>query len=99
MQLKPVVTVGSIEPRIFKKNFYLPGIPIVIKDLSKDWPAVSKWNWDYFKQLVGNKKVPLYNNVKSDAYRPVNKEKEKNIRKCREGDDCKLIRNEPLSYS
>ncbi len=73
MLLKPVVTVGSIEPRIFKKDFYLPGIPIVIKDLSKDWPAVSKWNWDYFKQLVGNKKVPLYNNVKSDAYTPVNK--------------------------
>ena len=72
MQLKPVVTVGSIESRIFKKDFYLPGIPIVIKDLSKDWPAVSKWNWDYFKQLVGNKKVPLYNNVKSDAYTPVN---------------------------
>jgi hypothetical protein len=73
MQLKPVTTVDFIEPGVFKKNFYYPGVPIVIKDLSKDWPALTKWNWDYFKQLVGTKKVPLYNNVKSDAHTPINK--------------------------
>jgi hypothetical protein len=72
MQLKPVVTVDSIEPEVFRKEFYQPGIPVVIKDLSKNWPAFSKWNWDYFKQLVGEKRVPLYNNVKSDAYTPIN---------------------------
>jgi len=73
MRLRPVTTVDSIEPSDFKKHFYQPGVPIVIKDLSKDWPATNKWNWDYFKQLVGEQKVPLYNNVKSDAYTPVNK--------------------------
>mgnify|MGYP003042815192 FL=1 len=73
MQLNPVTTVDSIEPGVFKREFYLPGTPVVIKDLSKDWPASAKWNWDYFKQLVGDKKVPLYNNVKSDAYTPINK--------------------------
>jgi hypothetical protein len=72
MQLKPVVTVDSIEPEVFKKEFYTPGIPVVIKNLSKNWPAYTKWNWDYFKQLVGDKKVPLYNNIKSDAYTPIN---------------------------
>jgi hypothetical protein len=72
MQLKPVVTVDSIEPDVFKKEFYTPGIPVVIKDLAKRWPAYTKWNWDYFKELVGDKKVPLYNNVKSDAYTPIN---------------------------
>ncbi|MBS1577610.1 MAG: cupin-like domain-containing protein, partial [Bacteroidetes bacterium] len=72
MQLKPVVTVDSIEPEVFKKEFYTPGIPVVIKNLSKSWPAYTKWNWDYFKELVGNKRVPLYNNIKSDAYTPIN---------------------------
>ena len=72
MQLNPVVTVDDIEPGIFKKEFYTPGIPVVIKNVSKNWPAYSKWNWDYFKQFVGDKRVPLYNNVKSDAYTPVN---------------------------
>jgi Cupin-like domain len=73
MQLKPVTTVETIDPEVFKKEFYDPQIPVVIKNLAKDWPAYSKWNWNYFKELVGDKRVPLYNNVKSDAYTPINK--------------------------
>lgn len=73
MQLKPVATFDTLDPETFKKDFYEPGIPVVIKNLSKDWPAFNKWNWEYFRQLVGHKKVPLYNNVKSDAYTPINK--------------------------
>lgn len=72
MQLEPVATFDTIEPSVFKKEFYEPGIPVVIKNLAHAWPAYSKWNWDYFKQLVGDKKVPLYNNIKSDAYTPIN---------------------------
>jgi hypothetical protein len=72
MQLKQVPTVDTIDPEVFKKEFYEPCLPVVIKNLSKDWPAYTKWNWDYFKQLVGDKRVPLYNNVKSDAYTPIN---------------------------
>src|SRR5437868_13832926 len=72
MKLKPITIVADIDPEIFRKQFYEPAIPIVIKDLSKSWPAYTKWNWDYFKKLVGDKTVPLYNNVKSDAYTPIN---------------------------
>ncbi len=72
MQLKPVATFDTIDPEVFKKDYYHPGVPVVIKNLSHNWPAFSKWNWDYFKELVGEKKVPLYNNVKSDAYTPIN---------------------------
>ena len=35
MQLKPVTMVDTIEPSDFKNKFYLPGVPIVIKNLSK----------------------------------------------------------------
>lgn len=73
MQLKPVATFDDIDPEVFRKEFYEPGIPVVIKNLSREWPAATKWNWDYFKQLVGDQRVPLYNNVKSDAYTPINK--------------------------
>jgi hypothetical protein len=72
MHLKPVATFDTIEPEVFRKEFYEPGVPVVIKNLSHGWPAFTKWNWDYFKGLVGDKKVPLYNNVKSDAYTPIN---------------------------
>lgn len=73
MLLKVVDTVDSITPEKFKREYYEKGSPLVIKDLSKEWPAYTKWTWDYFKQIVGDKKVGIYNNVKSDAYTPINK--------------------------
>lgn len=73
MLLKAVDTVDLITPEKFKKEYYETGKPLVIKNLAKDWPAYNKWNWEYFKQIVGDKQVGIYNNVKSDAYTPVNK--------------------------
>ena len=72
MQLKAVDTVDTISPEDFKKNYYEPMKPLVIKNLSKDWPAYKKWTWDYFIDIVGDKEVGVYNNVKSDAYTPIN---------------------------
>ena len=72
MKLHSVDTVTSISPEDFKEHYYKKNIPLVITDLSKQWPAHKKWNWDYFKQIVGEQKVGLYNNVKSDAYTPIN---------------------------
>lgn len=73
MILKTVTVVNDISPADFKSNYYQPQIPIVIKNFAKQWPAYTKWNWNYFKSIVGNEKVGIYNNVKSDAYTPINK--------------------------
>jgi hypothetical protein len=73
MLLQPVERVTSIEPDLFKSQYYDPSRPLVITDLSKSWAARDKWNWTYFKQLVGDKRVGIYNNTKSDAFTPINK--------------------------
>ncbi|GMV78734.1 MAG: hypothetical protein AMXMBFR79_18640 [Chitinophagaceae bacterium] len=73
MQLQAVDVVSNISPEDFKQKYYNTATPVVIRDLAKQWPAFTKWNWDYFKELVGNQKVALYNNIKSDAYTPINK--------------------------
>jgi hypothetical protein len=73
MQLKPVEKVASIDPETFKRDYYEAAKPLVITDLSKSWAARDRWNWDYFKQIVGDKEVGIYNNTKSDAYTPINK--------------------------
>jgi hypothetical protein len=70
MQLQAVPTVDTIEPQHFYEQFYLTQQPVVIKEMAKGWPAYHKWNWAYFKDLVGDQKVGLYNNIKSDAYTP-----------------------------
>jgi hypothetical protein len=72
MQLHKVDRVGSIRPEDFRDQYYTQMKPLVITNLSKQWPAYQKWNWDFFKSIVGNVKVGLYNNIKSDAYTPIN---------------------------
>ncbi|HEY6160075.1 MAG TPA: cupin-like domain-containing protein [Bacteroidia bacterium] len=73
MQLQPVDTYEHLGPSEFRRKYYEPGLPVVIKSLAKGWPAYDKWNWEYLKKIAGEKKVGIYNNVKSDAYTPVNK--------------------------
>lgn len=73
MNLQPVDKMGAISPKEFRNNYYDTMTPVVLTELAKDWPAYTKWTWDYLKELVGNVRVPLYNNVKSDAYTPINK--------------------------
>lgn len=72
MELIAIDKVERISPEDFKKNYYNTMTPLIITGLAKTWPAYTKWNWDYFKEMVGNEKVALYNNVKSDAYTPIN---------------------------
>lgn len=72
MQLQAVDTVDNIAADDFKKNYYNTMKPLVIKNISKEWPAYKKWTWDYFIDIVGEKEVGVYNNIKSDAYTPIN---------------------------
>ena len=72
MLLQPVDVAGDIDPRRFKGEYYEKGRPLVLRDLARSWPAYSKWDWSYLRGMVGHKRVALYNNVKSDAYTPIN---------------------------
>jgi len=72
MNLQPVDRVMTIEAREFRANYLDKMKPLVMTDLAKQWPAYEKWNWDYFRAVVGDQKVGVYNNIKSDAYTPIN---------------------------
>jgi len=72
MLLSTVPAVDEIDPDDFKIHYLDMQKPVVIKKLATKWPALTTWNWNYFKQLIGDKKVGLYNNTKSDVYTPVN---------------------------
>jgi hypothetical protein len=72
MQLQAVPTFETLDPQVFKDEFYTPQIPVVIRSFAKEWPAYTKWNWKYFKDKVGDQRVGIYNNIKSDAYTPIN---------------------------
>lgn len=73
MQLASIDKFEDISSADFQNNYYNPMKPLILTGLAKKWPAYAKWNWDYFKEVVGNTEVGVYNNIKSDAYTPVNK--------------------------
>jgi hypothetical protein len=70
--LSAVDVVDTITPEDFKNNYLKPRRPLVIKNLTKTWPARDKWTPEYLKQAVGNKIVPLYDNSKADPSKPIN---------------------------
>ncbi|WP_038032721.1 cupin-like domain-containing protein [Thermonema rossianum] len=61
--LHPVERISVKEKERFHEEFLKPNKPVIFKDLSHDWPAYTKWTYDYFKQLAGHVMVDLYNNL------------------------------------
>jgi hypothetical protein len=94
MQLKQIDKVESIGPENFRERYYEPMKPLVITGMARKWPAYTKWNWDYIKSLVGEVKVGVYNNVKSDAHTPINSADNY----MRFGDYIDMIRNGPAEW-
>ena len=73
MQLRSLPVLDAPDAESFKRDFYLPQLPCIIKNFKHVQVAKEKWNWDYFKSIVGEQEVGVYNNIKSDAYTPINK--------------------------
>jgi hypothetical protein len=73
MHLASIDKFEDISLTDFQNNYYNPMKPVILTGLAKKWPAYKKWNWDFFQEVVGNTEVGVYNNIKSDAYTPVNK--------------------------
>jgi hypothetical protein len=71
-KLSAIDVVDTISPGDFKTKYLNPRKPVVIKDLTNNWPALTKWTPEYLKQVVGNKVIPLYDNSKADPAKPIN---------------------------
>ncbi|WP_297762530.1 cupin-like domain-containing protein [uncultured Muriicola sp.] len=60
MKLIEIPRVTTLTKDQFLKDYLRPQRPVVIEKYTEDWPAYSKWNFDYIKEIAGEKKVPLY---------------------------------------
>jgi hypothetical protein len=70
--LSPIDIVNDISKEDFEKNYLNTRKPLIIKNMSKTWPAYDKWTLDYMKTVVGDKTVPLYDSSKADPSKPIN---------------------------
>lgn len=65
IQCFPVDRVASISKDDFLRLYKKSAKPLVIKDLTQNWPAREKWSVDYFKSRVGDTMVPLYDSERA----------------------------------
>ncbi len=94
MNLQEIPRVKTITKAEFIKNYFRPQRPVVIERFVEDWPAFSKWNLDYMKQVAGEKTVPLYDD------RPVSHKDGFNEphAKMKMADYVDLLKREPTRY-
>lgn len=71
-ELTPIDVVHDISKEDFEKNYLSARRPLIIKNMSKNWPAYEKWTLDYLKTVVGDQTVPLYDSSKADPSKPIN---------------------------
>lgn len=58
----PVPRVKNISKADFIEQYYKPQKPVLIEDMTKNWPAYQNWKLDYIQERSGEQIVPLYNN-------------------------------------
>ena len=89
--LSPIDVVDHISKEDFEKNYLKPRKPLIIKNMTRSWPAYDKWNLDYMKSAVGDQVVPLYDSSKADPSKPINA----SAAEMKFADYIELIRNTP----
>lgn len=90
-ELTPIDVVSDISKEDFEKNYLNARRPLIIKNMSKNWPAYEKWNLDYMKTVVGDRTVPLYDSAKADPSKPINA----SAAEMKFADYIELIKNTP----
>ena len=94
MYLQEVPRVSKISREAFLEEYFKPQKPVVIENATEDWPAYTKWNLDYMREVAGEKIVPLYDD------RPVQHEDGFNEphAKMRMAEYIDLLKREPTRY-
>jgi hypothetical protein len=60
LKLTEIERVKTISKADFYNLYVKKQKPVVVEQLTADWPAYEKWNLEYIKQVAGDKTVPLY---------------------------------------
>jgi hypothetical protein len=94
MELREIERVKTITKKDFYNTYFKTQTPVVIERLIDDWPAYSKWNLSYIREIAGDKIVPLYDD------RPVSHKDGFNEAhtKMKMSDYIDLLESQPTNY-
>lgn len=94
LNLQQIPRVNTLSKEDFLNAYYKPQQPVVITGFIKDWPAYTKWNFDYIKEVAGDKTVPLYDDRPVDYKEGFNEAHAK----MKMSDYIDLLQKEPTKY-
>jgi len=60
LNLQEIPRIKTISKQSFIDDYLKPQKPVVIEQCILDWPAYSKWNLNFIREIAGDKTVPLY---------------------------------------
>ncbi|WP_019594182.1 cupin-like domain-containing protein [Thioalkalivibrio sp. ALM2T] len=60
IETTPVERVGLVEPDTFLRQYKAVAQPVILEELTREWPARERWTPDYFREVAGDAVVPLY---------------------------------------
>lgn len=94
MKLKQIQRVKKISKEDFISQYVKKQIPVVVEELTEDWPAYQKWKLSYINDIAGDITVPLYDD------RPVNHEEGFNEAHMtmKMSDYINLLESKPTNY-
>lgn len=94
LQLTEIDRVKTISKEDFYNHYVKKQKPLVIEQLTADWPAYEKWNLNYIKSVAGEKIIPLYDD------RPVSHKEGFNQAhaKMRMSEYIDLLQSKPTNY-
>jgi ribosomal protein L16 Arg81 hydroxylase len=94
LDLTAIERVKTITKEDFYNNYIKKQKPVVIEQLTQDWPAYEKWKLNYIKDIAGDKTVPLYDD------RPVSHKDGFNEAhaKMKMADYIDLLQSKPTNY-
>src|SRR5690606_20867489 len=94
MKLREIPRLETISKEDFVANYVKPQKPVVVTNITKEWPAYKSWHFDYIRAVAEDKTVPLFDD------RPVSHEDGFNEphAKMQMGDYIDLLDQKPTNY-
>lgn len=64
-----VPRVSNLSSADFHRDYYSTNRPVIIEDVVRDWPAVSKWSLGFLRRHLGHEKVTYQSGRSNDDHR------------------------------
>lgn len=60
LDLQNIPREKELSKEEFQRKYFIPQKPVILENITREWPAFDKWDFEYFRSKAGDVVVPLY---------------------------------------